>query len=63
MKSRVNEAELQRKIKAGLERLTDFQHEDGGWGWWKTDDSDVFMTAYVARRIAAGSHRRRRGRQ
>jgi uncharacterized protein YfaS (alpha-2-macroglobulin family) len=33
--------------KAGLERLYDFQHADGGWGWWKDGDSDHFMTAYV----------------
>ena len=43
----VNKDLLAAKIKAGLERLSDFQHEDGGWGWWKTDESDVFMTAYV----------------
>ncbi|HSP17756.1 MAG TPA: alpha-2-macroglobulin family protein [Thermoanaerobaculia bacterium] len=30
-----------------LARLYDFQHADGGWGWWKNDDSDDFMTAYV----------------
>ncbi|MDB6112469.1 MAG: Large extracellular alpha-helical protein, partial [Pedosphaera sp.] len=34
-------------VKAGLERLYDFQHGDGGWGWWKQGDSDHFMTAYV----------------
>lgn len=33
--------------KAGLERLYDFQHSDGGWGWWKEGMSDRFMTAYV----------------
>lgn len=43
----VREEQLERKIRAGLERLYDFQHEDGGWGWWKTDDSSAFMTAYV----------------
>ncbi len=43
----VNKDVLAAKLKAGLERLADFQHEDGGWGWWKTDESDVFMTAYV----------------
>ncbi|MDK2865478.1 MAG: alpha-2-macroglobulin [Thermotogota bacterium] len=32
---------------AGLNRLYAFQHGDGGWGWWKDDDSDPFMTAYV----------------
>ncbi len=31
----------------GLKRLYDFQHSDGGWGWWKEGDSDRFMTAYV----------------
>lgn len=33
--------------KAGLDRLYDFQHSDGGWGWWKEDTSGAFMTAYV----------------
>jgi hypothetical protein len=54
----IDEGELIRKIRAGLERLYDYQHEDGGWGWWKTDDSELFMTAYVisglARAKAAG---------
>jgi uncharacterized protein YfaS (alpha-2-macroglobulin family) len=31
----------------GLTRLYQFQHGDGGWGWWKEGDSDHFMTAYV----------------
>ncbi len=34
-------------IDAGLQRLYDFQHSDGGWGWWKKGSSDHFMTAYV----------------
>jgi alpha-2-macroglobulin len=33
--------------KQGLERLYNFQHDDGGWGWWKEGESDHFMTAYV----------------
>ena len=33
--------------KQSLERLYNFQHEDGGWGWWKEGESDHFMTAYV----------------
>lgn len=40
-------AELDRMIREGLDRLYDFQHGDGGWGWWKQGDSDPFMTAYV----------------
>ncbi len=39
--------ELDRMIKEGLDRLYDFQHSDGGWGWWKEGDSDHFMSAYV----------------
>ncbi len=34
-------------VKTGLDRLYDFQHADGGWGWWKQGDSDHFMSAYV----------------
>jgi alpha-2-macroglobulin len=34
-------------VKAGLDRLYDFQHGDGGWGWWKQGESDHWMTAYV----------------
>jgi len=39
--------ELDRITGAGINRLDDFQHSDGGWGWWKTGDSDPWMTAYV----------------
>jgi len=38
---------IKRITKDGLKRIYDFQHSDGGWGWWKEDDSDRFMTAYV----------------
>src|SRR5204863_2399124 len=37
--SNVDRAALQVKIDKGLQRLYDYQHEDGGWGWWQTDDS------------------------
>ncbi len=47
LKANLDEAALQEKIQAGLDRLYSFQHEDGGWGWWQTDDSHPFMTAYV----------------
>jgi hypothetical protein len=32
--------------------LRDYQHQDGGWGWWKEDQSQVFMTAYVVSGLA-----------
>ncbi len=33
--------------KAGVKRLLDFQHGDGGWGFWQTDSSTLEMSAYV----------------
>ncbi|HKF59474.1 MAG TPA: alpha-2-macroglobulin family protein, partial [Blastocatellia bacterium] len=39
--------DLGAKIQRGMNRLYDFQHADGGWGWWKDDKTDPFMTAYV----------------
>src|SRR2546428_1372808 len=39
--------DLPRKVQRGLDRLYSYQHEDGGWGWWKDDTTDPFMTAYV----------------
>lgn len=38
---------LGNKVQRGLDRLYGYQHEDGGWGWWKEDPTDPFMTAYV----------------
>ncbi|HEX7770914.1 MAG TPA: hypothetical protein VF435_00755, partial [Pyrinomonadaceae bacterium] len=39
--------DLDSKVRKGLDRLYAYQHGDGGWGWWKDDRSDPFMTAYV----------------
>ncbi len=39
--------EIPKMVEKGLKRLYNFQHEDGGWGWWENDQSDPFMTAYV----------------
>jgi uncharacterized protein YfaS (alpha-2-macroglobulin family) len=39
--------DLGKKVQKGLDRLYAYQHGDGGWGWWKDDQSDPFMTAYV----------------
>lgn len=43
----LDQAALNEKIRAGLDRLYAFEHQDGGWGWWETDESHPFMTAYV----------------
>ncbi len=34
-------------IAEGLKRLEDMQHGDGGWGWWKTDNTSLTMTAHA----------------
>jgi len=47
VKSDLNDAVLQQKIRDGLDRLYNYQHEDGGWGWWADDESQIFMSAYV----------------
>ncbi len=52
IKANLEQADVQSKIRAGLDRLYNFQHEDGGWGWWETDESHPFMTAYVVAGLA-----------
>ena len=52
LKVSLDTAAVQQKIRAGIDRLNNFQHEDGGWGWWETDDSHPFMTAYVVAGLA-----------
>jgi hypothetical protein len=47
LKPPVDRATLNIMVRAGLDRLYSFQHDDGGWGWWPDDPSRVFMTAYV----------------
>ena len=47
VKSKLKPGELDQKVAAGLQRLYSYQHDDGAWGWWKTDDDNIFMTAYV----------------
>ncbi len=39
--------ELPKMVEAGLNRLYNFQHGDGGWGWWTNDETNPYMTAYV----------------
>jgi alpha-2-macroglobulin len=44
--------DLPKKVQRGLDRLYSYQHADGGWGWWKDDSTDAFMTAYVVDGLA-----------
>ncbi len=34
-------------VNTGLKRLYDFQLGSGGWGWWKDDTYNQYMTSYV----------------
>lgn len=45
-------AELPAMLEQGLARLRALQHEDGGFGWWEADRSDLYMTAYVVHGLA-----------
>jgi uncharacterized protein YfaS (alpha-2-macroglobulin family) len=38
---------VNRMTADGIKRLVDLQHDDGGFGWWKTDENHPFMTAYA----------------
>jgi uncharacterized protein YfaS (alpha-2-macroglobulin family) len=40
-------ARLNDEITRSLLRLYRFQRDDGGWGWFTTDQSDLWMTAYA----------------
>ena len=46
------EGELASVFEKGIARLAGFQHDDGGWGWWKKDATNDFMTAYVLEGLA-----------
>lgn len=41
------QARLDRSLQEGLPQLLARQNEDGGWGWWKNEISDPYISAYV----------------
>jgi uncharacterized protein YfaS (alpha-2-macroglobulin family) len=38
---------LAQMVGIAMQRLYNQQHYDGGWGWWVSNDSDPYLTAYV----------------
>ncbi|MGD0578284.1 MAG: MG2 domain-containing protein, partial [Bryobacteraceae bacterium] len=44
---RVDDAALEKMIRAGVKRILDFQNKQGGWGFWREDETDPFLTAYA----------------
>jgi uncharacterized protein YfaS (alpha-2-macroglobulin family) len=47
IRSELLEADLPPMVDLGLQKLYGFQHNDGGWGWWYDDSTDLNQTAYV----------------
>jgi len=45
-------AEIPSMVATGLQRLYNFQQQDGGWGWWQHDKSNAWTTAYVMTGLA-----------
>jgi uncharacterized protein YfaS (alpha-2-macroglobulin family) len=41
------EQKLAQMVGVALQRLYNQQHYDGGWGWWVSDKSHAYLTAYV----------------
>jgi alpha-2-macroglobulin len=41
-------------VDAGLKRLYGFQHSDGGWGWWQSDSTNKWMSAYAVYGLSLG---------
>jgi uncharacterized protein YfaS (alpha-2-macroglobulin family) len=49
-------AEVPAMVSAGVERLAALQHEDGGFGWWPNDTSNLEMTVRAARALGRVTH-------
>ena len=45
--SPVLQANLERTLQSGLQRLLSLQQADGGWSWWQGGQSDPYISAYV----------------
>lgn len=41
------EKEIPDMVQEGLKKLYDYNHYDGGWGWWMDDDTNPYLTALV----------------
>ncbi|MDW8327241.1 MAG: Ig-like domain-containing protein [Anaerolineales bacterium] len=41
------ESRLNALVSEAVQKLLARQNVDGGWGWWGTDQSDPYLTAYV----------------
>jgi hypothetical protein len=44
----VKQEDLDKRINSGLDRLYSFQNGEGGWGWWRGEESNPYLTAYAS---------------
>jgi len=40
-------------VLQSIQRIYQYQHQDGGWGWWQTDMSQPTLTAYALLSLTA----------
>lgn len=45
--SEASKAKFQEVYDLAMPKLQEYQHSDGGWGWWAKDESRAFLTAQV----------------
>jgi hypothetical protein len=45
--SKYDNAKFKDVYKEAMEKLTSYQHGDGGWGWWPADQTNPYLTALV----------------
>ncbi len=45
--NRTGRPNLDSWVSLGMQKLYRYQHADGGWNWWESDQTDGEMTAYV----------------
>lgn len=40
-------AKFDKVYKASMDKISTYQHGDGGWGWWPNDNTSLYLTALV----------------
>jgi alpha-2-macroglobulin len=45
--SKADLAKFDKVYKQSMDKLDEYQHADGGWGWWANDTSEPYLTALV----------------
>ncbi|MBU6452684.1 MAG: carboxypeptidase regulatory-like domain-containing protein [Cyanobacteria bacterium REEB67] len=45
--AKADSAKFAKVYKLAMEKLTSYQHGDGGWGWWPADQSNSYLTPLV----------------